>query len=131
MRLTGPRVTHVDAAGDVLQVERVQRLAEFQHHIIGHVDDRADAAQAAALEALSHPVRRSRARIHPAQDATAIQWARLLRASTQSRSGARQLLFGFGGDRLERAARNRRDLARHAEYAQAVAPVRRRLDRES
>jgi hypothetical protein len=39
-------------------VEGVQRLAEFEHHVIGDIDQRRNRADAAALEAALHPFRR-------------------------------------------------------------------------
>jgi hypothetical protein len=54
------RQAHVDRALQLGVVEGVQRLAEFEHHVVGDVDQRADRADAAALEAALHPFRRRR-----------------------------------------------------------------------
>src|SRR3546814_12747485 len=55
--------TDADVAGELVGVERVHRLTEFEHHVVGDVDNRLNAADAGAAQALAHPVRRARFRI--------------------------------------------------------------------
>ncbi len=75
-RFADATAAHDDRAGQRVIVERMQRLAEFEHDQIGHVDDRADRTQAAATQAFGQPQRRLRARVdafdHAAQIARAI-----------------------------------------------------------
>ncbi len=54
------------------EVERVHRLTEFQHHVVGNVDHGIDRAQPRAPQSFFHPCRRLRARIHAANDAAEI-----------------------------------------------------------
>src|SRR5712692_5732003 len=43
---------------NLVVIERVQRVAEFEHHVIGNVDDVADAGDAGSFEAVFQPFRR-------------------------------------------------------------------------
>src|SRR3546814_6155577 len=61
--------TDADVAGELVGVERVHRLTEFEHHVVGDVDNRLNAADAGAAQALAHPVRRARFRIDLRDDA--------------------------------------------------------------
>ena len=47
-RLAGARAAHDDAALELAQVIGVHRLAELEHHVVGHVDDCADRPQTRA-----------------------------------------------------------------------------------
>src|SRR3546814_20613625 len=55
--------TDADVAGELVGVERVHRLTEFEHNVVGDVDNRLNAADAGAAQALAHPVRRARFRL--------------------------------------------------------------------
>ena len=76
----GARLPHHDAAAEFAEVESMQRLAEFQHHIVGDIDRDIDAARAAAAQALGEPVRRARAQIHTAHRAPGVPRAGRRRA---------------------------------------------------
>ena len=52
------RAAHDDGAGHFRVVERVQRLAELDHDVVGDVDDRADRTQARTAQTLGEPERR-------------------------------------------------------------------------
>ena len=111
-------------------VKGVQRLAEFEHHVIGDVDQRRDGADATALEAPFHPVRRRRPGIDALEDAAEIE-----------RTGGRRIehnstLIGDGGRnggnlrQRGRSAGYRRNLTGDTGQRQAVGAVRRQLQRE-
>ncbi|MNZ51454.1 hypothetical protein D3C78_692690 [compost metagenome] len=66
---------HADAALDLGKIEGMHRLAQLEHHVVGHVDCRVDGAHVGTAQTLDHP-QRSRARQvdvadHPAEVARA------------------------------------------------------------
>ena len=42
-------------SGEPLEIERVHRLPELEHHVVGDVDDVVDRADAGSLEPLAQP----------------------------------------------------------------------------
>ncbi len=70
--IAGPGATHLDTAGQPVQVEGMHRLAKFQHHVVGYVHQRSQTAQASAAQAFLHPQRRLGGRIDVADDPTHI-----------------------------------------------------------
>ncbi len=90
-------------------VERVHRLAQFQHHVVRDVDDRVDAANAGAAQPLAHPVRCARMQV----DALARRGRRSSGSPRPSRSTdarrcpepPRLAIDGFGALRARRRAR--------------------------
>ena len=54
----------------LVEVKNVRGSAKLEHHVVGNVDQRADRALAAALQALDHPGRCLRARVDAADDTT-------------------------------------------------------------
>ena len=57
-RFAGRGAAHDDApAGEPLEIERVHRLADLEHHVVGHVDDVVDRPHAGGLEPRAQPVR--------------------------------------------------------------------------
>ena len=52
------RRTSITPPRSFVEIERVHRLAELEQHVVGDVDDVADRADAARLEAVLHPLRR-------------------------------------------------------------------------
>ncbi len=117
---TVAREAHDDVAFEQRVVVGMQRLAEFEHHVVGDVDDRGDRADAAALEALLHPRRRRRARVDALDDAGAKARARerVLDADAAASSAAAR----------RRCERRRRD------RTPVIAPTSRampRIDRQS
>ncbi len=124
------REAHVDARVEAAQVIGVHRLAELEHHVVRDVHDRADRPQTGAAQALAHPLRRARLRIHA-----------LDHAARESRAGRRRLQAHLelrpmrGGDRLDRGRRqpapgDGRDFARDADHRLHVAPVRRHVQHQ-
>ena len=61
--------THLESAMDLLQIEDMGRAPQFEHDVVGDIHQRADAALAAAGQALLHPLGGGRTRIHAADDA--------------------------------------------------------------
>ncbi len=124
------READVDGALQPGIVEHMQRLTEFEHDVVGHVDQGTDRADAAAREAAHHPVGGRRLGVHATQDASAIARASLRcvehdRAPRiDGRRNRTHLRRAKGG------ARDGRHFARDALEAQAVCPVRRQLDGE-
>ena len=53
------RATDHQVAGHLGRIERVQRLAEFEHHVVGDVDGRRDRAYTGEQQSTLHPPRAS------------------------------------------------------------------------
>ena len=71
-RSAGARRAHRDPAGEALEVVRMQRLPELGHHVVGDIDDRGDAVDADAPQALAQP-RRRRSRARSRRESLAMQ----------------------------------------------------------
>ncbi len=71
-----PQADRNAAGADVRRVERVQRLAEFEHHEIGDIDDVVDRAHADGFQFRAQPIR-ARADAHAVNDPRRIIRARL------------------------------------------------------
>ena len=119
---------HPYSAAEALQVEGVHRLAEFEHHIIGDVDQWTKAADAAATQAFLHPQRGHCPWVDVADDATDI-----VRAGVRGLDGDRKHVVD--GSRYRRHGRladaqavQRADLAGDAGDAEAVAAVGGQVD---
>ena len=56
-RLAMPGHAHLQRALDASRVVGMHGLAGLEHHVVGHVDDRVDAAQSGAPQAFLHPQR--------------------------------------------------------------------------
>ncbi len=126
-RFTGAAVAHADRACKPVGVEGVHRLAEFQHHQVGDVDQRADRAQAAALQFLGEPRWRGGIRVQAFDHAAAV--ARRIGTGVEF---DRQRGGGRRGDRrgLERThlrAQRGSDVEGDATDREAVGAVRREL----
>ena len=110
-------------------IERVQRLADFQHHVIRHVHHVVDAADADLLQRRAQPVRAGtdlhafarRARCN-ADKAPA---SSMRTATRRPAIGSDSVLENLNDRQLERISRHRRDFARDADDAVQVRPVRR------
>ena len=74
--LAGLWQAHMDRPREFGIVEGVQRLTEFEHHVVGDVNQEGNRADAAALDAPLHPLRRRGAGIDAADDAAAVARAR-------------------------------------------------------
>jgi hypothetical protein len=63
--LAGSGAADDDLVAEQRRVVRVQRLAEFEHDVVRHVDGQADRAHARLLQATLHPERGLRLRVQP------------------------------------------------------------------
>ena len=111
-------------------VKGVQGLAQFEHHVVGDVDQCRNRANSAPFEAPPHPGGSHGARVDAGDDPTAIAWASV-RGVEHDRSGSRDgdldvVDFREAG----RRAGQRRDFAGQTFERQAVSPVRRQLERQ-
>ena len=66
------RATDMNGARQFGVVEGMQRLTEFQHHVVGDIDQGGNRADAAALDALPDPVRRRCLGIDAANDTATV-----------------------------------------------------------
>ncbi len=108
----------------------MHRLAEFEHHVVRDVHDRADRAQARAAQALAHPERGRGVGAHAADDASREPGATRARLELDREPLARlrrHLDRRWAG---ERPVEEQRGLAGDALHAHAVAAVRRQVDVE-
>ena len=111
------------AVGEARVVEGVERLATFQHHVVGDIDDQPERAHAALLQALRHPVGRG-AVLHASEDARRVARA-VGRLDDDLGQGVhvRPVLLEGDVGLAQRAAQQRRELARDAYYGEAVGAV--------
>ncbi len=71
-RFAVARMAHDDVAFERVVIESMQRLAEFQHHVVGDVDHGADRTQTGATQTLGQPQRRTCSRVDAFDDAAEI-----------------------------------------------------------
>ncbi|MNN33913.1 hypothetical protein D3C81_1476920 [compost metagenome] len=71
------RHAHADTAFDLVQIEGMHGLAEFEHHVVGDVDCRVDAADIGATQTLDHPQRSRAAQVDIADYTTEVTRAGL------------------------------------------------------
>ena len=120
----------MDRAAELRVIEGVQRLTELQHHVVGHIHQRTDRADAAAHEALLHPVGRRRLGVHTADDPAAVTRASFRRIKNDRTRLVVGRRHDFAGRQAERTTGQGRHFAGNAGKAQAVGTIRRQLDRE-
>ncbi|MNF69555.1 hypothetical protein D3C84_514420 [compost metagenome] len=70
------RHAHTDAAIDFGEIESVQWLTQFEHHVVGDVDGSVDAAHVSATQTLHHPQRRRLGQVNVTDNAAQVTWAR-------------------------------------------------------
>jgi len=107
-------------------IERVQRLADFEHDVIGHVHDVVDAAKANFFQSAFQPVG-TRTHFHFADDARRVTRTQFRLVILHAHQTADR--FGFRVEKLDGGnfqfvARDRRDFARDADDAVQVRPIR-------
>ena len=120
----GASVAHHDAAVELVEVEGVHGLAEFQQHIVRHVHHGIDGTQPATAQPFAHPQRRAAAGVGVGDDA-----AEIARAAGEVLDGDREFRIDR---RRHRGDGRRRDwntvqeahFAGETADAQAVATVR-------
>ncbi|CAI8840095.1 hypothetical protein EMIT043CA1_230055 [Pseudomonas brassicacearum] len=119
---------YANATVDFGEIERMQRLTQLQHHIVGDVDSGVDAAHVGATQALDHPQRRRLGQVDVTDHTTQVTRAR------GRRQDFNRTHFVVHG----RHARNHRtrhgsgiqraDFTGQAGQGQAIATVRRQVD---
>ncbi len=112
------------------RVIRVQWLTQFEHDVIGDIDDRRDTAQPGSAQAFQHPQRGCRRRIDVTDKA-----ARKTRATFGQRNLDGHRVFDAGRhgrniSRLKRRSGQRRDIPCDAQDAKAIAAVGRQVEIE-
>ena len=121
----GGGAAHDDVpVGDGVQVEGVQGLVEFQHHIVGDIHHIVDGAQAGAGQAVLQPPGGG-ADLDAADYRCGVAAAQVWVGDGDLRQGVRRgavLRVVNGGD-AHRLAGEGADFPRHAQDGQAVAPV--------
>ena len=122
-RLTGARLPQHDVAVQGVVVERMHRLAQLQHHIVGRVDHGIDRAHPAAAQALGQPQRRARRHVDTLEHATEVARRGALRLQPHAAPD----LAGHGDRSLRRqghvAAHQRGNVIGHAVEAEAIGAV--------
>ena len=121
-------MAHHDVAMQRVVVERMHRLAQFQHHVVGDVDHRTDRPQMGAPQPLGHPQRRACGRIDTLDDAP--QVTRRILACLQPDPAA---YVGADGNRdrrgeLHGAAEQRRHIVGQAVQAEAIGTIGREAE---
>ena len=120
-------------ACQLVEVERVQRLAQQEQDVVRHVHDVVDGAGARGGHALGQPVG-ARAHLHALDDARRVAAAagRVgdFHAHLVGRRGRVGVLHEVDLRALHVGAVHRAHLARHARHAEAVGAVRRDLEVE-
>ena len=103
-------------------------LAEFEHDVLGDVDEKADRAHAAATQALGHPQRRRHRRVDAVDHAAGE--TRHLRAGIEFdlQHGVARRRHGIGLQRFDLAAERGGGVEGDAAHAEAVGAVRRELE---
>ena len=122
------RHAHADTAVEPGQVEPVHGLPEFQKNIVGHVNHRTQAADAASAQPLHHPQRRPRRRVDALHHAADVAWAGLWRVHVHRDAVVDDRRHGvdgrFGHIRVVQYA----ELARQAGDTEAIAAVGGQVD---
>ena len=133
-RLAGARApNHEPPSGNALEIERVHRLSDLEHHVVGDVDDVVDRPDAGGREPIGEPRRRGpdadlehlRAVPRAQRPASSIVRGRSTESAMPARPGcawASPPVHVSG--QPQRQAPDCRRLAREAHVTQAVRPVR-------
>ncbi len=118
---------HHDTVTEPAEIERVHRLAELQHHVVGDVHDRIDAAHPAATQLLGEPERARGRWVDPPDHP-----AEISRAAISILDLDAERILHHRRDRLHLAGGNS-DVVEHAHlpgqppHAEAIAPIRREI----
>ena len=129
-RLATAGMTHAHRALQQVTVERVHRLPQFEHHVLGDVDQEAQRADPAATQPLGHPHRRSRAGFDALDHPTEI--ARCVGTGVERDIEPRIARRGHRRDRVrgDAAAERGGDIEGDAAHAEAVGAVGGELELE-
>ena len=119
---------HDDVAGQLFEIEGVHRLAQFEQHVVGDIDGRADRPQSTAAQSFGHPLRGICSRIDVADDAADV--TRAIAGRVES-DGLLVVTFRGNGPLLRQtqlAPEDRSNLLGEADHAQAVGPIGGQID---
>ncbi|MNJ39924.1 hypothetical protein D3C77_348060 [compost metagenome] len=119
---------YADATVDFGEIERMQRLAQFEHYIVGDVDGSINAADVSATQALNHPQRGRTRQVDVADDTTQVTRARSRR---QDFDWAHFVMHGGNGGNLRTSdplCVQGANFTGKASQRQAVATVRGQVD---
>ena len=110
-----------------MKIKGVQRMARFEHDVIGDIDDVVDRAQAGLFQSGTQP-RRAGADLDAAQDARRVTRAKFRFLDAHGQQLFRRLAGQVrGGDldfgQAQRVARQRADFARDADDAVPIGPI--------
>ena len=111
--------------GDFIEIKGMQRLAQFEHHVVRNIDDIVDRGVAQRFETLAQPIRR-RLHFHPAHHASRESRAKFRRFDRDARRlrDRRRGFREFRLHRLQRKAIERGGFTRDAVVAQAIRAIR-------
>ena len=123
--------TMIDAV-QLVEIVRMHRLAELEHHVVRDVDDCADRTQSRATQPLLHPERRLRVSCECRESTRLTNFGHA--APPSRRTGKRSCDCGCDGlhrGRMQRLLAQRCDLARDTGDAHAIAAIRREIHFEN
>jgi len=119
---------HTDAAVDLGEIESVQRLAQFEHHVVGDVDRGVDAAHFSATQTLDHPQRRRLGQVNVANDTTQVTRARSRRQNFNRTHFIVHSRNSHHHRTSDRSVVQRTHFTSQTGQGQAVATVRSQID---
>ena len=120
---------HLQAAVDFVEVKNVRGSTELEHHVVGNIHQRAHTALAATGQAVNHPPRRLRLRVHALHNATAEATAQLGGLHIHGQLVADLRGHGRESRGLHRRAGQGRHFAGDAVDAQAMRQIGGELER--
>ena len=119
----GVGVAHGDATVELGQIEGMQGLAQFQQHVVGHVDNGINGAQAGTAQALDHPQRAVGIDVDALDHAAQVTGAALAVCQVHGEGVVDGRGHLVDGRIDQRALVHHPDFAGDAAQAQAVCPV--------
>ena len=128
--LAGAGPAHLQTTMDFFQIKDVRGAAQLEHHVVGNVHQRADAALPATRQPVHHPGGRLRLRIDVAHDASGKAAAQVGGSNLHRQNVGQTKRHGRNRRYLQRCACQRGHLTRHAQHAQAMRQVGREFEGE-
>ena len=119
---------HVDRALQLVHVVDVQRPAQFEHHVVGHVHQRRDRALAGALQAPAHPLRRRRRGVDVADYPPGKAAAAFGMGDLEGVPGFDFLGYGFDLGGIQFSPCQCGNFPGNTQYRQTIGSVRRQLE---
>ena len=124
------REAHAYPAINPGRVKCMQRLPELQHHVVGDIHDRTDAANAAPGETLHHPARSGRPCVHAPHQAPAVTGTGTRRGKFDPQRIVKRGAHCRHFHGAEQRPGDRGNLARDPRKSQTVSAIGRGLDRD-